>query len=195
MRTFHGDASFPRQRFVWVLHIRYDRYAPVSRGQSVRVKTFVVNLPMRTSRRLFLYGLRSCCCSPRWSTAKRPVPMKPLTTEPQIKRYSSRLRRSIGCPNGNLVIKFSFCTSSWTFNTVQVGLTIDGKPIGLPHSMHPNSVLAAWVLDDAVSVELPVAAVRGLSANSEIQAILGAYSYRLSGANLDTLRNIVERIR
>jgi len=61
--------------------------------------------------------------------------------------------------------------------------------------MHPNSVLAAWVLDDAVSVELPVAAVRGLSANSEIQAILGAYSYRLSGANLDTLRNIVERIR
>ena len=100
-----------------------------------------------------------------------------------------------GCSNGNLVMKFSFCTSSWTFNTVQVGLTIDGKPIMLPPSMHPNSVLAAWVLDDAVSVELPVAAVRGLSADSEIQATLGAYSYRLSGANLDTLRNIVERIR
>jgi hypothetical protein len=100
-----------------------------------------------------------------------------------------------GCPNGNLVIKFSFCTSSWTFNTVQVGLTIDGKPIMLPPSMHPNSVLAAWVLDDAVSVELPVAAVRGLSADSEIQATLGAYTYRLSGANLDTLRNVAERIR
>ena len=100
-----------------------------------------------------------------------------------------------GCSNGNLVIKFSFCTSSWTFNTVQVGLTIDGKAIVLPPSMHPNNVLAAWVLDDAVSVELPVAAVRGLSAGSEIQATLGAYSYRLSSANLDTLRNVVERIR
>jgi len=100
-----------------------------------------------------------------------------------------------GCSNGNLVIKFSFCTSSWTFNTVQVGMTIDGKPIMLPPSIHPNSVLAVWVLNDAVSVELPVAAVRGLSVNSEIQATLGAYSYRLSGANLDTLRNVVERIR
>ena len=100
-----------------------------------------------------------------------------------------------GCPNGNLVIKFSFCTSSWTFNTVQVGLTIDGKAIVLRPSMHPNNVLAAWVLDDAVSVELPVAAVRALPTDSEIQATLGAYSYRLSGANLDTLRNLVERVR
>jgi hypothetical protein len=100
-----------------------------------------------------------------------------------------------GCSNGNLVIKFSFCTRSWTFNTVQVGMAIDGKPIMLPPSMHPNSVLGTWVLDDAVSVELPLAAARGLSVNSEIQATLGAYSYRLSGANLDTLRNVVERIK
>jgi len=141
-------------------------------------------------------------------TASSPIHLQPSAADSLAKcrrgnpddlhRFEATYRcpgEASGCSNGNLVIKFSFCTSSWTFNTVQVGMTIDGKPIMLPPSIHPNRVLAAWVLDDAVSVELPVAAVRGLSADSEIQATLGAYSYRLSAANLDTLRNVVERIR
>jgi hypothetical protein len=100
-----------------------------------------------------------------------------------------------GCSNGNLVIKFSFCTSSWTFNTVQLSMTIDGSPIALPPSSHPNNVLAAYVMDDSVAVDLPVSATTGLSAESKILVNFGTFSYQLSGGNLNTLRSIAERIR
>lgn len=100
-----------------------------------------------------------------------------------------------GCSNGSLVLKFSFCTSRWTFNTVQVGMTIDGKPVALQPSMHPGRVITGSVLEDSVSVEVPVSATRGLSTESKIDVNLGAISYQLSGGNVGTLRSIAERIR
>ena len=74
-------------------------------------------------------------------------------------------------------------------------MTIDGSPIALPPSSHPNNVLAAYVLDDSVAVELPVSATSGLSGESKIVVNFGTFNYQLSGGNLNTLRTVAERIR
>ena len=100
-----------------------------------------------------------------------------------------------GCSNGKLVIKFSFCTTSWTFNTVQLSMAIDGRPVALPPSVHPSSVLTAAVLDDSVSVEVPLSATRGLSSDSKIEVNLGVFNYELSRDNVSVVRAVAERIR
>ena len=73
-------------------------------------------------------------------------------------------------------------------------IAIDGKQIQLPPTQHPGRVLYAYVLDDAVAVELPLSATHGLSSDTKIDVTLGDYSYRLSGGNLNTLRSIAEKV-
>jgi hypothetical protein len=141
-------------------------------------------------------------------TASSPIHLQPsvedripecgLRHPEELHRFQATYRCSgdvSGCSNGNLVLNFSFCTSAWRFNTVQVAIAIGGAQIALPPSLHPNRVLSGSVLDDAVSVECPVAALRGLSIDSKVEVTLGAYSYQLSGGNLDSLRTLAERIR